>query len=359
MKSTPAVTRVKHPAHKLGYSPGAIVYVGETREHTARVKMVDYGPDHFRVSEMRVPEDTAPTTDPATVTWLDITGIHDVSLIESLGLTFNIHPLVLEDITNTHHRPKIEYLNKYIFLVLKMITFDAATRRLGVEQISLILGEHYLLTFRENDASLFQPVMDRLQNARGRLRRYGVDYLAYSIMDLVVDHYFLVLEEISTGIQILEENILEGTDPAQLREIHQTKKNLLALHRIMGPTREMISRLQRESEGLLSEQVMPFIGDLYDHILQIHDNLEIYNTMLLGISDLYYFTLSQKMNEVMKVLTIIATIFIPLSFIVGLYGMNFQYMPELKWPWGYPAVLGGIILVVLSMLCYFRRKKWL
>jgi len=351
--------RVQRPSHKLGFSPGAVVYVGEAEEGASRMDIVDYGPDHLHVAEMGGPDDVAAANNPDSVTWISVVGLQDVGLIESVGAIFNIHPLVLEDIANTHHRPKIEYLENDIFLVFKMITWDAHNRRLQVEQISLVLGPHYVLTFRESGTPLFQPILERLQNERGKLRRYGADYLAYAIMDLVVDHYFLVLEEISNSIEDIEEIVMLGPDPAQLDAIQQMKKTLLTLHRIIGPTRETISRLQRESEGLLSDIVMPFIADLHDHILQAHDTLEIYNSMILGISDLYYSALSQKMNEVMKVLTVIATIFMPLSFIVGLYGMNFEYMPELKWPWGYPAVLGVIALLVLGMLGYFRRKKWL
>jgi magnesium transporter len=312
-----------------------------------------------RVTETTSAEEIAAAHTPDTVTWINVTGLHDVQLIESIGQSFNIHPLVLEDIANTHHRPKIEPMAEYVFAVMKILAWDEQYGRLQTEQISLVLGSHYVLTFRESDTTLFQPIMDRLQNKRGKLRRYGADYLAYSIMDLVVDHYFLVLEEISAVIEDLEEQVITGPAPDQLESIQQMKKTLLTLHRIIGPTRELIMRLQREAEELLSEAVIPFIGDLHDHIQQVHDNLDIYNSLVLGISDLYYSALSHKMNEVMKVLTVIATIFIPLSFVVGLYGMNFEYMPELKWPWGYPTVLGVIVLIVASMLYYFRRKKWL
>jgi magnesium transporter len=293
------------------------------------------------------------------ITWLDIDGVHDASLLESVTAHANLHPLVVEDIHNTYQRPKVEDYDEYLYIVLKMISWDEVTRQAQAEQVSLILGRNHVLSFKENPGDLFDPVCIRIREGKGRIRRSGADYLAYALLDQVVDHYFLVLENLGEGIEDLEEELVTNPDASTLQNIHHLKRELIFLRKSVWPLREAISRLERGESPLFRSDTLVYLRDIYDHTIQVIDTIETFRDMVSGMLDIYLSSISNRMNEVMKVLTIIATIFIPLTFIAGIYGMNFAYMPELQWPWGYFMVWAVMVIIVIGMLIYFKRKGWL
>ncbi len=302
--------------------------------------------------------DCLPLDSADTVSWINIYRNQQTGILEELGSQFNIHPLVLEDIQNNIQRPKLENYDQYLFLEMNMLSWDSNSARIDAEQTSLLLGENYLITLQEHDKDVFDMVRKRIREGKSRLTLGGPDYLAYSLIDAVVDHYFLVLENIGEQIEFLEDELVKEPDPETLHAIHDLKRELIFIRKSVWPLREVISALERGDSDLFLEPTLIYLRDVYDHITQIIDTVETFREMASGMLDIYLSSVSNRMNEVMKVLTMIATIFIPLSFIVGLYGMNFKYMPELSWRWGYYMVWGVIIAVVAGMVIYFRRKKW-
>ena len=293
------------------------------------------------------------------VTWLDIDGVHQADLLEAVGTHANLHPLVMEDIHNTYQRPKAEDYEDYLYIVLKMISWNEETKEVQAEQVSLILGKSYVISFKEDPGDIFDPVRLRLRESKGRIRKLGADYLAYSLLDQVVDHYFLVLENLGEQIEDLEEKLVTNPDSSTLQTIHHLKRELIFLRKSVWPLREAISSLERSESPLFQPETLVYMRDVYDHTIQVIDTIETFRDMVSGMLDIYLSSVSNRMNEVMKVLTIIATIFIPLTFIAGVYGMNFVNMPELQWPWGYFMVWGVMIVIVIAMIIYFKRKKWL
>jgi len=302
------------------------------------------------------PEDAFPFKDSPTVSWIDVVGLHRTEALEAIGRAFGIHPLVLEDIANVHQRPKGEYYDEYIFVALKMLRYEQG---LKAQHISLVLGRNFLLTFQEGEGDVFDPVRERIRKNRGQVRKKGADYLLYCLLDVVVDHYFLVLEGIGEEIELLEGEVLENPSSATVRALHRVRRDLIELRKAVWPPREVVNALHRESHDLIEKDTLLYLRDLYDHTIQVLETVESLREMVTGVLDVYLSSMSQRTNEIMKVLTIIATIFIPLTFIVGIYGMNFQYMPELNWRFGYFGVLGLMGLVAGLMVLYFRRKKWL
>jgi magnesium transporter len=288
-----------------------------------------------------------------------VTGIHDVKIIEEFGKAFNIHPLLLEDILHTDQRPKLEEFDDFLFITLRILSYDEANNELLSEQVSLILGSNFIISFQEREGDVFNPVRMRIKNAKGRIKKKGCDYLAYALIDAVVDHYFLVLEKYGEKIEILQEEVLSHPTPDTLQVIQRTKRDMIFLRKSVWPLREVINVLQRGESALISDNVIIYLRDVYDHTIQVIDSIETFRDMISGTLDVYLSSVSNKMNEVMKVLTIVATIFIPLTFIAGIYGMNFKYMPELEWYWGYPIALGVMVLLVGMMLLWFRRKRFL
>jgi magnesium transporter len=294
------------------------------------------------------------------IQWVDVSGLHDVRILETLGHAYGLHVLTMEDILNTHQRPKLEFFDDYVFVVLRMLQPGKGQEPLEGEQISLILGRDFLLTFQEREEDVFATVRQRIRDAKGRIRKHSADYLAYALIDTTVDHYFHVLEEIEGTIENLESGILfQDSDVEALQAIQLTKKDLLYLRRAVWPLREVIGGLQRDESGLVRESTQLFLRDVYDHTIQVIDTIESFRDVLSGVQDLYLSLLSNRMNTIMKVLTVIATIFIPLTFVAGVYGMNFKHMPELDWRWGYPAVWAIMLGLGSMMVLYFKRKKWL
>ena len=344
---------------KPGLSPGTLVHIGEKKVEEVKISMIDY--DETRIQERDVAsiEECLRFKEKPTVTWVNVTGIHDVKIIEEFGKAFNIHPLLLEDIVHTEQRPKLEDFDDFLFIILRMLSYDEATNELLSEQVSLILGPNVVISFQERDGDVFNPVRMRIKKAKGRIKKMGCDYLAYALIDAVVDHYFLVLEKYGEKIEILQEEVLSDPTPDTLQVIHETKRDMIFLRKSVWPLREAINALQRGESALISDNVIIYLRDVYDHTIQVIDSIETFRDMISGTLDVYLSSVSNKMNEVMKVLTIIATIFIPLTFIAGIYGMNFKYMPELEWHWAYPVLWTVIIVLGVLMLISFKRKKWL
>jgi len=294
-----------------------------------------------------------------TVTWINIDGIHQLDIIEKIGKHFHLHPLILEDIVNTEQRPKMEDFEDYIFSVLKMLYYDEKENETKAEQISLILGTNFVISFQETAGNVFDPIRERIRNGKGRIRKMGADYLAYSLIDTVVDNYFVILEKIGEKIEGMEEELITNPTPETLQTIHNLKRDMIFFRKSVWGLRELVSSLQRGESSLIQESTGIYLRDVYDHTIHVIDTIETFRDMITGMLDIYLSSVSNKMNEVMKVLTIFAVIFIPLTFITGVYGMNFHYMPELSWQWGYPLIWLVMIAVSISMLVYFRRKKWL
>ena len=348
---------VQKRSKKTGLSPGTLVHIGENRTETVEITLFNYAGAQCDERTVTNPNDLQPPAD-ETVTWINVGGVHKIDVLEAFGKQFGLHPLLLEDIANTDQRPKLDDYETYVFLVVKML---AVTDRGGilVEQVSFVLGRNYVLSFQENGTDVFSPVRDRLRAGKGRLRHNGSDYLLYALVDAVVDQYFAVLESLGEKIETLQERVMADPKPDILRDIHALKRQLLFVRRAVWPLREVTNSLSRSDCPYLHEPTKVFFRDVYDHVVQIVDTIETLREMLSASLEIYLSSVSYRLNAVMRVLTVITTIFMPLSFIASVYGMNFEHMPELKWEWGYPFVLGAMGLVAAGMLIGFRRRKWL
>ena len=346
-------------SQKAGMSPGIVVHVGEQKIETARITLMSYDPARLEEKELTRIEESFAYKDTPPVSWINIDGLHEVELIEKIGTHFNIHPLTQEDIVNTGQRPKVEDFEEYVYVVFKMLKFDDTTGHINSEQVSLILGPHYLLSFQEAEGDVFSFVRERIHRGRGRIRRSGPDYLAYALMDAVVDHYFLILEKMGERIEHLEEQLHVQPTPEILQAVYDLKRELIYFRKQVWPMREVLSAWQKAESALVQEANTVFIRDVHDHTIQVIDTIESFRDIISGMMDLYLSTVRNKMNEVMKVLTIMATIFIPLTFVAGIYGMNFKFMPELEWKWSYPLLWVLLIVIFSGMVFYFKRKKWL
>ena len=350
---------IKRSSKKAGMSPGSLVHVGEQKIDKARISVMNYDQDRLEEKELKRIEESYAYKNTPPVTWINIDGLHDVELIEKVGTHFGIHSLTLEDIVNTGQRPKVEDFEDYIYLVFKMLRFDETTGHIASEQVSLILGPHYLVSFQEAEGDVFNFVRERIRKGRVRIRKSGPDYLAYALIDAVVDHYFLILEKIGEKIELFEDRVHAEPTPEILQNIHALKREIIYFRKQVWPVREVLNVWQKTESPLMQEAHKVFISDVYDHTIQVIDTIESFRDIIAGMMDLYLSTVSNRMNEVMKVLTIMATIFIPLTFVAGIYGMNFKFMPELEWRWSYPVLWILLIVIFVSMLFYFKRKKWL
>lgn len=353
------IRHLKTGSRKAGLPPGTLVHVGDKRTETVKICLIDYDETHVEEREDVKLEDCLPFKGHPTVTWLNVTGIHDVGVIKGFEAAFGIHPLVLEDIVHTGQRPKLEDHGDYIYIVLKMLLNTNGAEAVDAEQVSLILGPNFVISFQEREGDVFEAIRERIKKGKGRLRKAGSDYLAYALIDAIVDNYFVVLETVGERIESIEEDVLTTVDPSTLKEIQDMKREMIMLRKSVWPLREAISSMERTESPLIGDGVRPYLRDVYDHTIQVIETVETFRDTISGTLDIYLSTVSNRMNEVMKVLTIIATIFIPLTFIAGVYGMNFKFMPELEWEWGYLVVWIGMILLAGAMLWGFRRKKWL
>ena len=346
-------------AATAGLSPGTLVHVGEKRVDKVKITVIDYDAENYFEKQIESVEESFRFRETSTVTWINVDGIHDASVIEALGTHFGLHPLILEDIMNTSQRPKLEDLGDSICLVLKMIEFVPGCPDVSIEQMSVVFGKNFVLSFQERPGDTFDPVRERIRKGKGRVRKMGPDYLAYALLDSVVDDYFVVLEKLGEDVEDLEEELVTDPKKGTLNRIHRMKREMIFLRKSVWPLREVISRMERAESPLIRKTTGIFLRDVYDHTIQVIDNIETFREMLSGMLDMYLSSVSNRMNEVMKFLTIIGTIFIPLTFLAGVYGMNFRFMPELGWRYGYFVVWGVMIAVGMSLIAYFRRKKWL
>jgi magnesium transporter len=348
---------------KTGLPPGSLVHVGERHTERPLLSLMVYNDQEVKERTLTGIEECRGFQDQAeaeAVAWLHVEGLHDIGLMEHLGDLYHLHPLTLEDILYTDQRPKMEDFGNYIYIVLKDFSLPPeAGGQLLPEQISIVFGPHFLISFQEKQSPLMEPIRERIRAARGWIRKAGADYLAYTIIDAIIDQYFILLEKLGENIESLEEQLVTRPGRDTLHAIQNIKREMLYLRKSVWPLREAVSALQRTDSPLMDAATDLYLKDVYDHTIQIIDTVETYRDMLSGMLDIYLSSVSNRLNEVMKVLTIIATIFMPLTFLAGVYGMNFKYMPELEWHWGYFMVLGIMITVALSMVHFFRRKKWL
>jgi len=350
---------IRKRSHKAGLPPGTLVHVGERKAEKVKIRILDYDEARFEEKEAKTIEESFPFKDEPTVTWINIDGLHEVEIIEKLGSHFGLHPLLLEDVLHTDQRPKMEDYGDYIFVVLKMLYPGENRDEIEAEQVSLIFGSNFVISLQEREGDVFNPVRDRIRKSKGRIRKTGSDYLAYALLDAIVDNYFLILESVGEKIEDTEQQLATNPSPETLQYIRELKNEMIFLRKSIWPLRELINGLERCESTLIHESTGAYLRDVYDHTIQIIDTVESYRDMISGMVDIYLSSISNKMNAVMKVLTIFASIFIPLTFFAGVYGMNFNYLPELEWRWGYFGFWGVVILVGGSMVVYFKRKKWL
>ncbi len=345
-------------AKKAGLPPGTLVHVGEQRVERVRIGRIRYDEQHYEEAELSVTDQLAPTAGDPQVTWLNVSGIHQIDVIDTIGKAFGVHPLALEDIVHAGQRPKLDDYDQQLFIVLNAIQ-SVDDQCIEAEQVSLLVGPNYVISFQERDGALFDPVRERIKAGKGRSRKMGADYLAYALIDTVVDHYFIVLERFSEITERLEETLIQHPDPNAVGALHGLKRQMIQLRKSIWPLREVVSGLQRGESPLITDATRLYLRDVYDHTVRVIDTIETLRDLLSGMMDVYLSSLSYRLNEVMKVLTIIATIFIPLTFLTSIYGMNFVDMPELKWRWGYPVLWLIMATAGGGMLYYFRRKRWL
>ncbi|MFH1133225.1 MAG: magnesium/cobalt transporter CorA [Nanoarchaeota archaeon] len=341
---------------KAGLPPGSLIHLGKG-SGAVRVTVIDY--TEKRISEKSVSriEDAFPYRDKKSVTWINVDGVHDIRLVEKLGVHYGLHPLVLEDVLNTAKRPKMEDFGGYLFIVLKMLTLGR--KEVQAEQLSLIIGKRFVISFQEAQGDVFDPIRNRLRQNKGNIRKQGPDYLGYALIDAIVDSNFTILERFGDQIDLLEDELVARPRLRTMRRIHHFKRELIFVRNAIWPLREVVAGLERSENPLVQKQTWLFFKDIHDHVVESIDTLEIFREMVSGMLDIYLSNQNNRLNEVIKVLTIIGTIFMPLTFIVGVYGMNFRHMPELSYPWAYPVVIGLMVVLTLVMLLFFRRKRWI
>jgi magnesium transporter len=342
-----------------GLPPGTLVHVGEKKVEKVRITVIDYDGEGFQEKVVEGVEQCYAYKDKPTTTWINVDGVHDVGIVEALGACYGIHPIVLEDVVNTVQRPKMLDFGDYIFLSLKMLYFEGEGEQVKVEQVSVIFGANFVLSFQEDIGDVFDPVRDRIRKGTGKIRRSGPDYLAYSLIDSIVDGYFAVFEWLGERIEEVQERLIVDPTAENLQSIHRLKSETIELRKAVWPLREVIANLERVESPLIRKETLIFLRNVYGHTIEIIETVESFRDLIAGMIDIYLSSLSMKLNEVMKVLTIIATIFIPLTFVVGIYGMNFRHMPELEWRFGYLMVMIVVLAIGVAMLVYFRKKKWL
>ncbi|MDO9289619.1 MAG: magnesium/cobalt transporter CorA [Thermodesulfovibrionales bacterium] len=351
---------IKKRSRKAGLPPGSLIHIGDKKKEEVKITVIDYDEGSFQEKVIAEIQECFTFKDKPTVTWINVDGIHKVEIPEKLGECYGFHPLIIEDILNSDQRPKMEDFGDYIYIVLKMLNLDSRTNSIISEQISLILGPNFVISFQEGyEGDVFNPVRERLRAGKGKIRKMGADYLAYSLIDSIVDNYFIILEKLGEKIESLEERLVTNPTGNVLREIHNLKREMLFLRKSVWPLREVISTMAKGESSLIHPSTGIYLRDIYDHTIHVVDTIETFRDMVSGMLDIYLSSMSNRMNAVMKVLTIIATIFMPLTFLAGVYGMNFKHMPELEWKFGYPLIVLVMLIVVLIMLYFFRKKKWI
>ena len=348
---------MKTRAAKSGLPPGSLVHIGEKKSEAIQISLISYDEAGFEEKTISADELDLILPERSTVYWISVEGIHDVAIIEKVGKHFGIHPLVLEDILNTEQRPKIENYEKYAYIVAKALLYDKTEGEFTTEQESFILGENYVISFSESKTGTYDPLREHIRQGLGHVRKMGADYLVYSLLDVLIDNYFDVLESLSDKIEFAEDALISTFTPDTLQVIHKLKKQMLYLHKAVWPMREVIGALDRSGICFVNDSTLIYVRDLYDHVVQIIDTTETLRDILSSMLDMYLSSVSNRMNEIMKVLTMMSTVFIPLTFIAGVYGMNL-IMPEYHWTFMYPVLWAIMISIVIVMLAFFKKKKW-
>ena len=349
--------RLTKSSRKVGLPPGTIIYTEEAMKIETKIKIIDYNEDEYSIKDIKQIDEDLTIIKDSFIRWINVVGIQDTKIIQEIGKQFNLHPLVLEDIVHPYQRPKYEDFKEFVYIVLKKLFWNE-NEEFSTEQVSLILGPSYVISFQEKETDLFKSILERITTPRGRVRVMGVDYLAYALIDVIIDNYFIVQENIGEIIEQIEEELIETPKIETLQSIYKLKREVTDLRKSVWPLREVINKLQREESPLIGDELGIYLRDIYDHIFRIYDSMQDYRDIISGMLDMYLSSVSNKMNEIMKVLTIISTIFIPLSFLAGFYGMNFLYMPELKVPAAYPILIVIMVIIACIMLIFFKRKKW-
>jgi magnesium transporter len=353
--------RFTQGARKAGYSPGTLTYVGVPPEWPVRTHRIEYSPDFLQETQVQSAEQCHVQRDLTHTTWLNVDGIHDASVVSAIGQGFGLHPLLLEDVMNTQQKPKMEVFdNDILFLTLKFIRYNGLAGEIVIDHLSLVLGEHWLVSFQEaKDEDVFQNIRERLHASGGKTRKNQADYLMYCLLDTTVDHYFVALEAIGEKIEQLEDEIMEHPRQSSVQQLYALKRELTLLRKFVWPLRDLMNNLLREESPWIQPQTYLYLRNVADHVVQTIDTIENYRELIASLLDLYLSSISNKMNSIMQVLTVISVIFMPLTFLAGIYGMNFTHMPELSWRYGYPAIWGLMLLLAAYMLWYFKKKNWI
>jgi magnesium transporter len=365
----PLLRTVHKRSQKVGAPPGTLIHIGEKWEGAPKIWVFDYDDQNFEEKVVERVEDTFPYRDTPAVTWINIDGIHQVDILEKIGEHYGLHPLVLEDILNTDQRPKVEDYGEFLYIVLKMLYADneaareeeeagAMAAEVEAEQVSLVLGRNFVISFQEAEGDLFDPIRERIRKDKGRIRQKKADFLAYVLLDIIVDNYFMVLEKFGERIEILEDYLTNNPTVESLQSLHIMKREMIYLRKSIWPMRDLLGTLTRGQSSLIEPTTQTFLRDVYDHVAQVIDTIETYREMLSGMVETYLTSISNRTNEVMKVLTIIATIFIPLSFVASLFGMNFGFIPLSEWPGGFYLTSLTMLLLGAVMLWYFKSRRW-
>jgi magnesium transporter len=348
-------------AKKAGLPPGTPVHIGERLVKKVRISVLDYDEQNVQEKIITSVDECIEFRKTPTVTWVNVDGIHDIKTLEKLGACFDLHPLVLEDIANTDQRPKAEFFEHYVYIVLRVFHQNQSAKSNGIssEQMSIIVGSNFVISFQERFCAIFETLREHIRSGKGRIRSRGPDYLAYSLIDAVVDQYFVILESLGEKIELLEQEVVTNPSTKVVRKLHTLKREMIFIRKAVWPLRELVNLLEHGESLLIKKSTHIYLRDVYDHTVQVIDTIETFRDMTSGMLDIYLSSTSNRLNAIMKVLTIIATIFMPLTFIAGVYGMNFRFMPELEQPWGYPVALALMATVAIGMGMYFRRKQWL
>lgn len=343
---------------KSGHPPGSLLHVGSKKTDSVTIKVVHYDKNTAEVTSMDVESLCLLDLEQSGIRWIHIEGLDDIETLGTLGDCFDFHPLVMEDILNTMQRPKIEVHGHYSHIVSKSLSYNQTTGLLESEQVSLIMGSNYVMSFAEQPIPIFDPILRRLEDNFGQIRGMGADFLLYTLLDAIVDQYFVVLDDIGEAADFVEQEALSQPSTDSLKAIHLLKRQILYFHKAIWPLREVAASLSRGDTTLITPSTLPYVRDLYDHTIQVMETTEGLRDILNSLVDIYLNNTSNRMNEIMKILTIISTLFIPLTFIVGLYGMNLSHMPEYSYPYSYPIILGVMALISIGMMVFFKRKKW-
>lgn len=344
---------------RAGAAPGTLIHLGERKVDSVRITLIDYSEDALEERELQSINECKAYLDKNSISWINIDGLHDVELFEKVGELFGVHPLILEDCLNTRQRPRLDDQEDYLFVALKMLSVQSSSSLVEREQISLIVGNNFVLSFQEREGDVFTAVRERIRSGKGRIRKAKADYLAYALVDAIVDHYFIVIDEFNEQIDLLDTKVLDEPTPELLQQVYSLKREIVNVRRGVTPLREVLSRLYKGDPNLVSDSTQIYFGDVLDHLLQVVESIDASREILSGLIDIYLSSVSNRTNDIMKVLTIMAAIFIPITFIAGVYGMNFERIPELEWEFGYLYVWAVMISVVGGMLLYFKKREWL